>query len=82
VWIVQLGRLAFGGKDACVAASTGVGGPSPDHGETAGRSSGLWILRIVNIRQANEAELIEVLDRFCSGFASRDTDAVPFRLRP
>jgi ketosteroid isomerase-like protein len=36
----------------------------------------LWILRIVSTRRANEAELIEVLDQFCSGFASRDADAV------
>ena len=34
------------------------------------------ILRIVSTRPANEAELIEVLDQFCSGFASRDADAV------
>ena len=27
-------------------------------------------------RQAGEAELIEVLDRFCSGFTSRDADAI------
>ena len=36
----------------------------------------MWILRIVSTRRANEAELIEVLDQFCSGFASRDADAV------
>ena len=36
----------------------------------------MWILRIVRTRRANEAELIEVLDQFCSGFASRDADAV------
>jgi hypothetical protein len=30
----------------------------------------------VSSHRANEAELIEVLDRFCSGFASRDADAV------
>ena len=36
----------------------------------------MLILRIVSTRPANEAELIEVLDQFCSGFASRDADAV------
>jgi uncharacterized protein (TIGR02246 family) len=30
----------------------------------------------VEPEDANEAELIEVLDHFCSGFASRDADAV------
>ena len=34
------------------------------------------IVPTVSPQRANEAELIEVLDRFCSGFASRDADTV------
>jgi ketosteroid isomerase-like protein len=30
----------------------------------------------MSTQRADEAEVIEVLDRFCSGFASRDSDAV------
>ena len=30
----------------------------------------------MSTRRADEAELIQVLDQFCSGFASRDADAV------
>ena len=34
------------------------------------------IVPTVSTQRANEAELIEVLDRFCSGFADRDADTV------
>ena len=36
----------------------------------------VWILGIMSTRQTEEAELIEVLDQFCSGFASRDAGLV------